>query len=138
MRWAVWDLDVRFAPLLRVPQPRWVPAPPTMQGAVGRAGAGNRGVITGAGAIVAQPSPSARAVGGPLDYGVDSLEQRLRQVDRTGVLLPRVTRDTTATPQQVWDVLSDDWLFSGWMVGASRNRAVDEGWPRPLARIQHS
>ncbi len=60
------------------------------------------------------------------------------QGDRTGVLLPRVTRETTATPQQVWDVLCDGWLLGSWMVGASRVRAVDVGWPQPLARIHHS
>lgn len=52
--------------------------------------------------------------------------------------MPRLHWDTTATPAQVWDVLADGWLFSGWVVGASRIRAVDPGWPQPGARIHHS
>ncbi|MEO6879806.1 MAG: SRPBCC family protein [Mycobacteriaceae bacterium] len=52
--------------------------------------------------------------------------------------MPHVFRDSTATPQQVWDVLADGWLFSSWVVGASRIRAVDATWPQPGARIHHS
>ncbi len=62
----------------------------------------------------------------------------MEQVDRTGVLLPRVTRDTPATPQQVWDLLSDGWSLAGWVGGASPIRTVDQGWPRPWACIHHS
>ena len=43
-----------------------------------------------------------------------------------------------ATPQDVWDVLSDGWLYPLWVVGASRMREVDEDWPRPGARLHHS
>lgn len=38
----------------------------------------------------------------------------------------------------VWRVLSDGWLYSGWVVGASRIRAVDDSWPQPGARLHHS
>ncbi|TLM81784.1 SRPBCC family protein [Pseudarthrobacter sp. NamE2] len=38
----------------------------------------------------------------------------------------------------VWRVLSDGWLYSGWVVGASRIRAVDDTWPQPGARLHHS
>ena len=38
-------------------------------------------------------------------------------------------RTVEATPQQVWDVLSDGWLFPLWVVGASRMREVDDHWP---------
>ncbi len=38
----------------------------------------------------------------------------------------------------VWRVLSDGWLYSGWVVGASRIRAVDDGWPQAGARLHHS
>ncbi|MBJ8347067.1 SRPBCC family protein [Antrihabitans sp. YC2-6] len=48
------------------------------------------------------------------------------------------TRETTASAQQVWDVLADGWKFSGWVVGASRIRAVDADWPQPNSRISHS
>ena len=29
----------------------------------------------------------------------------------------------------VWKVIADGWLYSGWVVGASRIRAVDDHWP---------
>jgi hypothetical protein len=38
----------------------------------------------------------------------------------------------------VWRVLSDGWLYSGWVVGASRIRAVDDSWPQASARLHHS
>ncbi|NGP09129.1 SRPBCC family protein [Rhodococcus sp. 14C212] len=47
-------------------------------------------------------------------------------------------RDTTATPQQVWDVLADGWSYASWVVGASRIRAVDDAWPAVGSRIHHS
>ena len=31
--------------------------------------------------------------------------------------------------KQVWDVLGDGWLYPLWVVGASRIRDVDDGWP---------
>jgi hypothetical protein len=49
-----------------------------------------------------------------------------------------VKRDTTATRQQVWDVLADGWTYSQWVVGNSRMRAVDPQWPAPGATIRHS
>jgi hypothetical protein len=36
-----------------------------------------------------------------------------------------VTRNTTASRQQVWDVIADGWTYSQWVVGNSRMRAVD-------------
>lgn len=44
----------------------------------------------------------------------------------------------TATPQQVWDVLADGWLYPLFVVGASRMRAVDESWPAIGSRLHHS
>jgi uncharacterized protein YndB with AHSA1/START domain len=38
----------------------------------------------------------------------------------------------------VWNVLSDGWLYANWVVGASRIREVDHGWPQPGSRIHHS
>jgi uncharacterized protein YndB with AHSA1/START domain len=43
-----------------------------------------------------------------------------------------------ASPQHVFDVLADGWLFPSWVVGASRIRKVDEGWPAVGTRIHHS
>ncbi|WP_148613472.1 SRPBCC family protein [Nocardioides rubriscoriae] len=43
-----------------------------------------------------------------------------------------------ATPQQVWDVLADGWLYPVWVVGASRMREVEDHWPVAGARLHHS
>lgn len=50
------------------------------------------------------------------------------------------TRDRVvrATPQQVWDVLSDGWLYPVWVVGASRMREVEDAWPAVGAKLHHS
>jgi hypothetical protein len=42
------------------------------------------------------------------------------------------------TPDAVWRVLADGWLYPLWVVGASRVRAVDDTWPDPGSKIQHS
>lgn len=48
------------------------------------------------------------------------------------------TRVMQATPEQVWEVLADGWLYPLWVVGASRMRDVDDEWPDPGARLHHS
>ncbi|MCW2765488.1 MAG: hypothetical protein JWO11_1447 [Nocardioides sp.] len=48
------------------------------------------------------------------------------------------TRTVAATPDQVWDVLSDGWLYPVWVVGASRMREVDDRWPAAGAQLHHS
>jgi uncharacterized protein YndB with AHSA1/START domain len=62
---------------------------------------------------------------------------------RTGcrpTLAPVVTvqRETEADPDAVWRVLSDGWLYPAWVVGASRMRRVEAGWPAVGARLHHS
>jgi hypothetical protein len=52
--------------------------------------------------------------------------------------MPTTTHDTTASPDDVWAVLSDGWVFPLWVVGASRIRAVDADWPNEGSRIHHS
>jgi hypothetical protein len=49
-----------------------------------------------------------------------------------------VTRDTSATPEQVWAVIADGWTYSQWVVGNSRMRAVDANWPAPGSKIHHT
>ena len=48
------------------------------------------------------------------------------------------TRTVHATPEAVWDVLADGWLYPLWVVGASRMREVDDHWPQVGARLHHS
>lgn len=43
-----------------------------------------------------------------------------------------------ATPEQVWSVLADGWLYPLWVVGASRMRDVDDHWPAVGAELHHS
>jgi hypothetical protein len=43
-----------------------------------------------------------------------------------------------ASADAVFDVLSDGWLYAAWVVGASRVRDVDPGWPKEGTRIHHS
>jgi uncharacterized protein YndB with AHSA1/START domain len=49
-----------------------------------------------------------------------------------------VTRTVDATPERVWAVLADGWLYPSWVVGASRMRAVDDTWPTLGAVLHHS
>jgi hypothetical protein len=44
----------------------------------------------------------------------------------------------SATPEQVWEVLADGWLYPLWVVGASRMREVDDSWPQVGAKLHHS
>lgn len=47
-------------------------------------------------------------------------------------------RTVQATPEEVWAVLSDGWLYPLWVVGASRMRDVDDTWPEVGSRLHHS
>lgn len=48
------------------------------------------------------------------------------------------TRRISATPEQVWSVLADGWLYPLFVVGASRIRAVDDAWPAAGSQLHHS
>ena len=48
------------------------------------------------------------------------------------------SRVVAATPDQVWRVLADGWLYPLWVVGATRMRDVDEHWPAVGALLHHS
>ena len=48
------------------------------------------------------------------------------------------TRLVHATPDQVWSVLADGWLYPLWVVGASRMRDVDGHWPEVGSTLHHS
>jgi uncharacterized protein YndB with AHSA1/START domain len=47
-------------------------------------------------------------------------------------------RTVAATPDDVWNVLADGWLYPLWVVGAARIRDVDAAWPEKGSRIHHS
>lgn len=47
-------------------------------------------------------------------------------------------RMMNATPDKVWEILSDGWLYPVWVVGASRMREVDDTWPTAGSRLHHS
>ena len=47
-------------------------------------------------------------------------------------------RRIDASPERVFQVLADGWLYPSWVVGASRIRGVDDSWPAPGAQLQHS
>ena len=43
-----------------------------------------------------------------------------------------------SSAEDVWRVIADGWLYSGWVVGASRIRAVDPDWPLIGTQLHHS
>jgi hypothetical protein len=43
-----------------------------------------------------------------------------------------------ATRPAVWDVLSEGWLYTNWVVGASHMRAVESTWPAEGSKLFHS
>lgn len=47
-------------------------------------------------------------------------------------------RHTSASVDQVWQVLADGWTYPLWVVGASRMRAVSANWPEVGAKLHHS
>lgn len=47
-------------------------------------------------------------------------------------------RAMACTPEDVFRVLGNGWLYPGWVVGASRMRDVDASWPSPGAQLSHS
>ena len=47
-------------------------------------------------------------------------------------------RKFRCTPEQVFAVLHNGWLYPTWVVGASRMRDVDTIWPAVGSRLHHS
>lgn len=61
-----------------------------------------------------------------------------RQGSGYGAGMTTNTRIVQATPEKVWEVLGDGWLYPLWVVGASRMRDVDDRWPGVGAKLHHS
>lgn len=49
-----------------------------------------------------------------------------------------VTHTIQATPAAVFAILGDGWLYSGWVVGTSHMRAVQDSWPAVGAKLFHA
>ncbi|KIS26426.1 polyketide cyclase [Arthrobacter sp. SPG23] len=49
-----------------------------------------------------------------------------------------VSKSFLTPPADVWNVIANGWLYSGWVVGASRIRDVDALWPAADAVLHHS
>ena len=49
-----------------------------------------------------------------------------------------VQRRFNCSPEQVFAILHDGWTYPVWVVGASRMRDVDDGWPAPGTKLHHS
>ena len=47
-------------------------------------------------------------------------------------------REFACSPEAVFAVLADGWVFPTWVVGASRMRDVDDAWPAVGSKLQHS
>ena len=44
----------------------------------------------------------------------------------------------SAPPAEVFAVLRNGWLYSGWVVGTSHMRAVEDAWPATGSRLHHA
>jgi hypothetical protein len=47
-------------------------------------------------------------------------------------------REMSCSPDDVFAVLADGWVFPTWVVGASRMRDVDAEWPAVGSKLHHS
>jgi len=52
--------------------------------------------------------------------------------------MSHTVRTLVCPPERVFAVLADGWLFPSWVVGASRMRSVEDGWPHVGSRLHHS
>jgi hypothetical protein len=52
--------------------------------------------------------------------------------------MTRTQQEMDATPDQVWQVLADGWLYPCWVVGATRMRDVEAEWPAAGSKLHHS
>ena len=86
--------------------------------------------------------PSPRVIGAPDPSGFTAAD-RNSATRRQGLADERSTMSTVtqvfnSSASAVWKVIADGWLYSGWVVGASRIRDVDAHWPAVGSLLHHS
>lgn len=84
--------------------------------------------------------PAARLIGAPEPAGStdrNSAARRRGSTDERNTM-STVTQVFNSPASAVWKVMADGWLYSGWVVGASRIRDVDAHWPEVGALLHHS
>jgi hypothetical protein len=42
------------------------------------------------------------------------------------------------SPERAWAELSDAWVYTSWVVGATHIRDVDSNWPEPGSKLHHT
>ncbi|MEJ3403984.1 SRPBCC family protein [Rathayibacter sp. YIM 133350] len=52
--------------------------------------------------------------------------------------MSRNVQEFSCSPEAVFSVLADGWVYPTWVVGASRMRDVDVTWPQEGSRLHHS
>jgi hypothetical protein len=85
---------------------------------------------------------SPRIIGAPDPAGFtaadrNSATRRQGSADERNTM-STVTQVFNSPASAVWKVIADGWLYSGWVVGASRIRSVDAHWPEVGALLHHS
>jgi hypothetical protein len=74
----------------------------------------------------------------PWGTGREAIRPDPRSIDAQDPPVSTNTRTVRATPDRVWEVLADGWLYPLFVVGASRMREVDDEWPAVGAELHHS
>ncbi|HET8928423.1 MAG TPA: SRPBCC family protein [Microbacterium sp.] len=52
--------------------------------------------------------------------------------------MARNVRRMQCSPEAIFEVIGEGWLYPAWVVGAARMREVDSSWPQPGSRLHHS
>lgn len=84
------------------------------------------------------PPPPPTRQGDATDHDHPTDEDPTMTTDDHALNRPRASRSVAAPAEAVWAVIEDGWQYATWVVGASRVRAVDDGWPQPGTRLHHS
>jgi len=84
--------------------------------------------------------PAGRIIGAPEPAASTDRNSAARRRDTADErnTMSTVTQVFNSPASAVWKVMADGWLYSGWVVGASRIRDVDALWPEEGALLHHS